>query len=201
MNTHSSSLFWRFPLGSLLVFELLAILQVFPVQPVYTNFGLFITNAGILAFIEVIHYKFKQKKHAIHWWAVTPVVIDIYLDALGEYLHFYTTIEHYDTFLHFLGSAIAAFFLWYILYHFTERSSKYTSLVLFGTAILTISLGLLYELEEFTEDMMTGSNRLGGSADTLLDVSMDMMGIGTFLLIMKMRQQWVSHSSLHQVNE
>ena len=55
-------------------------------------------------------------------------------------------------------------------------------LSLFLAAASTISLGALYEVEEYAEDLLFNTNRLGPGADTADDLLLNIFGVATTVI-------------------
>jgi hypothetical protein len=130
----------------------------------------------ILSFIPTI----LKKNYKIH----LPLILDI-LITLALFLHIggvllegYTIIPQYDTLTHFVSSFIIAFLSLvsiYILDEFWDglKIDKYA--MAFIVLILTISLGVVWELSEWASDIVFRTYEQWGYNDTIKDLFVDMI--------------------------
>jgi hypothetical protein len=160
---------------------LLLVISIFNVQLEW----IFGCSLGIvLSFIPTI----LKNNYKIH----LPLILDIlitfalFLHIGGVLLDAYIIIPHYDTLTHFVSSFIIAFLAFisiYILDEFWEglKMDKYA--MAFVVIILTIALGVIWELAEWTSDMVIGTYEQWGYDDTIKDLFVDMVaGISLALL-------------------
>lgn len=155
------------------MFEILCWLGWLPIQTYYTEFGLVIMNVFIWCVFE-------WKRPAP--WAALPGVICIYFDAIGDYTHWYATYQYYDVWMHGLGGASTALFIYY-WYSQTLLGKLPRSVVLWLALATAMAFGSLYEIEEYLEDVITGSYRLGDGFDTANDMFMNTTGAILVLLL------------------
>jgi hypothetical protein len=113
-----------------------------------------------------------------------PLILDI-LITLALFLHIggillegYNSIPQYDTLTHFVSSFIIAFLSLvsiYILDEFWDglKMDKYA--MAFIVVILTISLGVVWELSEWSSDIVFGTYEQWGYNDTIKDLFVDMI--------------------------
>ncbi|MFO8077836.1 MAG: hypothetical protein R6U21_04265 [Thermoplasmatota archaeon] len=113
-----------------------------------------------------------------------PLILDIlitlalFLHIGGVLLHAYSAIPHYDTLTHFVSSFIIAFLSFvsiYILDEFWDglRMDKYA--IAFNVVILTVALGVIWELAEWSSDLLFGTYEQWGYNDTIKDLFVDMI--------------------------
>jgi uncharacterized membrane protein YjdF len=132
----------------------------------------------------------------MRWWSVLPVVSLVLLDATGDYLHFYSTWQYYDTVLHFLGSSGAALLIYMIYFNYYPFLQQHYRLLALLTITTTICVGVLYELEEYLEDVFTGSHRLGDGFDTANDLLMNSWGAIIALALLSTYQHHAKKTQL-----
>lgn len=161
-------LLWRLPLGGLAIVELLGAFDVIALQPVYTDVGLLLITVIVWLIVELTRTLLLPKQ------VIILAVVNTYLDALGDYLHWYDTVPYYDMYLHLLGTGAATAFLWFWLR--TWKPNVTTKIIFFLAVTGAISGGVLYEIEEYLEDVLTGSHRLGDGPDTASDLLMNTLG-------------------------
>jgi hypothetical protein len=183
MSSHSLPIVWRVTLIPLILFEFLAVLGVWDIEVDYTTLGLFVTSTTVLLGLEFTYVKIDAKLHpSLHWWAVLPVLTATLFDAAGDFLHWYSLYPLYDASLHFVGSFAAAAFLWNVFTVFFS-ATQHRRLLLWATFTSAIACGVLYELEEYLEDLFFASNRLGDGPDTGNDLLLNVLGALTVVLV------------------
>lgn len=105
----------------------------------------------------------------------------------GEYFRAYYRTEFFDNALHFLGSFSFALLAYELLQSFfTMRSNHPTTLTVILVSALGISLGIFFELIEFSLDLLLKENNQNGLFDTNLDLVFDVIGsfsAGLFLVV------------------
>lgn len=160
---------------------LLLVISIFNVQLEW----IFGCSLGIvLSFIPTI----LKNNYKIH----LPLILDIlitfalFLHIGGVLLDAYIIIPHYDTLTHFVSSFIIAFLAFisiYILDEFWDglKMDKYA--MAFVVIILTIALGVIWELAEWTSDMVIGTYEQWGYDDTIKDLFVDMVAGITLALL------------------
>ena len=184
--------FARFLFAGVIIFEILNYLKILELNTQFTWLGLVITSVFILTLLEIIAYKYRQKKnHYLHWSIWVIVTIAISLDAAGDFFHLYGQISWWDMAVHYSVSAIMAFTLFAVINAFWIDKFKYSlllkegklKLALFLAATSTVSMGALYEVEEYLEDVFFHTNRLGPGTDTANDIAMNILGVLTTIAI------------------
>lgn len=170
----------------LFIFELLNFLKILRFNLEYTWLGLLITSVASFFTLEIMAYKYKNiKGHRLHWSMWLIVVIGLWLDAAGDFFHFYGKYLWWDQFVHIFMSAVVSFALFVVINAFWIDKFKFSllfgagrfKLSLFLAATATLSLSALYEIEEYAEDILFKTNRLGPGADTANDLFCNLTGI------------------------
>ena len=184
--------FARLLFAGLIIFEILNFLRILQFNTQFTWLGLVITSIFILTLLEITAYKYKQKKgHYLHYSIWIIVTIALSLDAAGDFFHLYGNIPWWDQVVHYSVSVIMAFTLFAVINAFWIDKFKYSlllkegrlKLALFLATTSTISLGALYEVEEYLEDVLFHTNRLGPGTDTANDISLNILGALTTVII------------------
>lgn len=165
--------------GGLFVFEGLNYLQILSFRVDYTWFGRMVSTAGVFL-MALLMDRGLQKK----WNAALPRLVWLFLsflvliDFLGDVLGFYSRWMWYDRIAHFLSGfwLVGSLFLVFELFYSRGRwrypeSVQY--LLILGTDVF---LAVFYEIEEYLEDKIFLTNRLGNGPDTANDLLMNMMG-------------------------
>lgn len=175
---------WRIIFGILLGVEVLAYFNLIQLSPTYTTFGLILTSIFVWSTMEITQLFLEKngKTHHYGWWIILCVAAVLYLDAMGDFLHFYESIPNYDGFLHFLTPAIIAWWMWQILTTIYPTATH--QLLVLTTGSLSITLTVLYEIEEYLEDVFTGSHRLGDGFDTANDLLMGVIGVSVVVTLL-----------------
>jgi len=172
----------------LFVFELLNYLDVLEFNTQYTWLGLVITSAAAFILLEIVAYQYQKiKNHRLHWiiWIITVVALG--LDAFGDFFHLYGRFSWWDQVVHYGVSVIASFVLFSIISAFWIDKFKFSllfksgrlKLALLLSSSITMSLSALYEIEEYLEDLIFHTNRLGPGTDTANDLSFNLLGVLT----------------------
>lgn len=176
----------------LIIFEILNFLRILEFNTQFTWLGLVITSIFVLTLLEITAYKYRKKKgHYLHWsiWIITTLALA--LDAFGDFFHLYAKISWWDQTVHYLVSVIMAFTLFAVINAFWIDKFRYSlllkegrlKLALFLATASTISLGALYEVEEYLEDVFFHTNRLGPGTDTANDLTLNILGALTTVII------------------
>ena len=142
----------------------------------------------ILSFIPMI----LERNYRIH----LPIVLDIlitlalFLHIGGVLLEAYTSIPHYDTLTHFVSSFIIAFLSFisiYIIDEFWDGLKMDPYAMAFIVVTLTVSLGVVWEIAEWSSDMIIGTYEQWGYNDTIKDLFVDMIaGIGLAIIAIRL---------------
>ncbi len=172
----------------LIVFEILNVAKILRFNTQFTWLGLVITSVFVFTLLEIVAAKYRKiKGHYLHWSIWVIAVIALWLDASGDFFHLYGKISWWDQVVHYGVSAIMAFTLLAVINAFWIDKFKYSLLLkegrfklsLYLAAASTISLGALYEIEEYLEDVLFHTNRLGAGTDTANDLTMNTLGVLT----------------------
>lgn len=187
--------FARALFAGLFVFELLNFLKILRFNLEYTWFGLIITSTVSFFILEITAHKYRKiKGHYLHWSMWLIVVAGLWLDAAGDFFRFYGKYLWWDQFVHIFISAVVAFVLFVVINAFWLDKLKFSllfnagrfKLSLFLAAATTLSLSALYEIEEYAEDVLFKTNRLGPGTDTANDLFCNLIGVlaaASFILI------------------
>ena len=190
----------RLLFAALLIFEFLNWIGALHFEVKFTWLGLIITGGGVYGFLEFLNYYLKKHHQAgIHWVAFLLGLIPVVFDAAGDMFYFYN-YWWYDISAHFLGSAAAAgiIFAFFKILRRTNFVNWYLGTRIFFAFTTAVALGVLFELEEFGEDLLTCyhrdlipflvdkllpcGTRFGDAADTGSDLFFDVLG-GIFAVL------------------
>lgn len=79
------------------MFELAGGLGLLHRQPDFTWLGLVLTAVLAFSTLEVVAYVIRKKTgRRLHWLAYWALLIPLFIDALGDILHGYSTYMYYD---------------------------------------------------------------------------------------------------------
>jgi uncharacterized membrane protein YjdF len=170
----------RLIISATLLIELLGAANILPIRPEFTWFGMILQSSVALLMFELLGWFIR--KHKINYpvgLAALLFAILIVADASGDMAHLYSQFEWYDALLHFLGgfatAVLTAGFM--IAVHDLKRPTKTRMIEVFlGSTSLSVMAQVLYEMEEYYEDLITGSHRLGDGFDTVNDLSLALYG-------------------------
>lgn len=184
--------FVRLLFGGLIIFEILNFLKILQFNTQFTWLGLVLTSIFCLALLEISAYRYKKKRgHYLHWSVWLIITIALGLDAAGDFFHLYGKIVWWDQVVHYSVCAVINFLLFAVINAFWIDKFKFSllfksgrlKLALFLSTASTVSLGALYEVEEYLEDVFFKTNRLGPGADTANDLTMNILGALTTVAI------------------
>ena len=179
----------------LLVFEFLNWIGVFHIQVEFSWAGLIITAGAVYAFLEFLEHRLKK----YHGANLPPIafllgLIPVLYDAAGDIFHFYGRFNGYDKVGHFFGAGMAAAVIFIFLKTLSEAGYINWNLrtKAFFSFTAAVTFGVLYELEEFGEDLLTCfhkdfipflvkmllpcGHRFGDAYDTGGDLFFDVLG-------------------------
>jgi uncharacterized membrane protein YjdF len=173
----------RTAIAGLIVFELLNEAGILLFSLDFTWLGLSITAIFCWSVIEIISGLLKKSYGApLAGWTMLVAAGAVYMDALGDILHFYGRFGWYDQFAHFAGGAAVAILAFDIAWRLAQKHKIPLWFSSFFTIAATALFGALYEIEEYLEDYFTGSHRLGDGPDTANDLFLDIIGAIVIIL-------------------
>lgn len=178
--------FSRSLFACLVVFELLNFMQIITLNTQYTWLGLVVTSFASFALLEWTNARYKRRRgESLPGFMWLVVVMALSLDAFGDFFFLYANYVWWDQFVHFSVSAIityllfmsiGAFWIDHLQFALLFKKGK-VRLTLFLASTSTLSLGTLYEIEEYLEDLLFNTHRSGGSLDTANDLVMNCLGV------------------------
>lgn len=170
----------------LLVFELLNYTGVLNYEVTFTWTGLIVTVLMIFIGIQIIMY-YTEHNFGISLSNQTLLVIliGIYLDAIADMFSLYDRFVWFDQVVHFnAGILLCLILYWFITRLESTKKIKLGACLKYSLIFAaTLTLGVTYEIEEYLEDVFTGSNRLGTGFDTANDLFLAAAGCIMTLII------------------
>ena len=173
----------------LIIFEFLNYFGALHFVLDFTWLGLIVTSFLAWIVVEiVIYYFFHITKKQLPFWILLLILLMVYLDALADVRNLYSQYSWFDQFLHFF-SGLAIFSVLFYIFYYLEKA-KVLKMGVFGISLLavclTVMLGVFYELEEYFEDVINGSNRLGDGFDTANDMMLCLLGALIMMLVINL---------------
>lgn len=169
----------RIGFGGWIVFELLNWLNIFHFELDFSWLGLVLTSSFVWISLEIVSAKLKKNTgKGLPWYAFGIGLLGISFDALGDVAHWYSQFEWYDQVGHFNGGAMTTLVFFFVFYRMVQADKIRIGPKLLGFMAFCggTLLGVLYELEEYIEDIFTGGNRLGTGVDTANDMLWNAIG-------------------------
>jgi len=162
---------------SLLV--LLIVEWVAKYDTVQRQMALSITNIAAIAIFYIVYLKLKNKYQIIlPGYIAWVIAFGVWLDAAGNFAHFYANYTWYDDFTHFVGSMSIAIPLFYVFYQLSQKG--FIKLGRFNIAMYAVSLTMLlvsvYEISEWVGDLLFETYRITGRFDTASDLFYNFLG-------------------------
>lgn len=158
--------------------------------------GLVVTALAVWISLEIIiYYSRKKLSYTLPSLILVIPACDVFLDALGDILHWYGKFFWYDQLMHALGGATGTGIVFFISLGIVQkRQIKLPNwfLGLFSFSLANV-FGILYELEEYAESLFLHNNRLGDRFDTPNDLFWNMIGslvcLGVIYLFVRRNKQ------------
>ena len=186
MSNRTATNWVRAGFAAWLTFELLNWVGILHFTLDFSWLGLFLTVTVLWVAIEIVSWRLRKAGlESLPWPAYLAGLIGTSWDALGDVARLYTRIYHYDKIAHFMGGGAAALVVFF-LYRQLQRSGKLQlppPLVAFLAICTANFIGVLYELEEFSETYTLKNNRMGDAFDTSTDVLFNLLGAITLVSI------------------
>lgn len=141
--------------------------------------ALSITNIFTILVIYIVYRKLKNKYQIIlPGYIAWAAAFGVWLDAAGNFAHFYIKYSRYDDFTHFIGSMSIAIPLFYVFYQLSQKG--YIKLGRFNIGMYSVSLTMLlvsvYEISEWIGDILFNTYRVTGRFDTASDLFYNLLG-------------------------
>lgn len=186
---------------TLFAFEAANYWRLFHFSVDFTWIGLLITSLGVLLLLTGFDRWFKRHGADLHWsvWLLTLLLVGV--DAFADFAHLYSRWSWFDQFDHFGGG-----FIGFIIFHSMAMVLKRTrewrhprwfdAVAALGAVTI---LGNLYEIEEYFEDVISLTHRLGDGPDTANDLLMNLLG-GLMALFLFFAAEWLRKKRLAKVS-
>ena len=180
--------FSRLVILGLLVFGFLNMVGILNFSINYTWSGSFIVAFFVLLMVELIAYFNRKKANSdAPAFIFIAAAIGLSLDFIGDKFFLFNELEYYDRIAHFFAGGVLGGGIIYLFIRALDKAGV-IKLDLLGTGFfswMTINFfGILNELVEYFEDVLTGSHRLGDGFDTADDLFLNMMGSLCIIIIL-----------------
>lgn len=162
-----------------LLFEFLNWINVLHFELDFSWLGLLLTAGFVWFGMEIVSFQLEKRTGQ---GLSSPVfflgLVGISWDAIGDVSRFYSKFGWYDNAAHVIGGALATL----VIFSIFDRLNKAKIIQLESTLLDFVSLaiasflGLLYEIEEFLEEIWFGHDRLGDAYDTVMDLLLNIVG-------------------------
>lgn len=182
----------------LAIFSLLILLIVEWVAKYDTlrrQIALSLTDLFVIVVFYIVYRKLKNRYQVIlPGYIAWAAAFGVWLDAAGNFAHFYTKYTRYDDITHFVGSLSIALPLFYTFYKL--RQGGFIKLNRFHIGLYAISLTMLlvsiYEISEWIGDILFKTYRVTGPFDTPSDLFYNLLGA----LAVAVVGWWVTHNKI-----
>jgi hypothetical protein len=141
--------------------------------------ALAITNVAVVAlYIVVQHVLRKRYGVVVHWVVLLLIVASLWLDAMGNFLHYYAGYWWWDRLTHAAGglAVTAGFYVVTIALWRAGRMKVSWFVVNVYAFCVGQTLGVVYEITEWLGDMWFNTHRVGGPFDSPRDLFFNMAG-------------------------
>lgn len=165
------------------LFEISNFLGLLSFNTEFTWLGLLVTTLAIWGTLEATNYFHLQKNGtSIHGLVWLLVAIALSLDMSADLFRLYSAFPWWDRLLHLLNSGIACAVIFLLITSFWKRPigismKRWMAFSLLFAMLSTITFSVLYEIEEYMEDILFGTNRLGPGTDTADDLTLNFLGV------------------------
>lgn len=166
-----------------------AILLVYELLARYDTFGrqnaLALTNFVVVAVFVVVQHLFRRRYGiTIHWIVLVTIALSVWLDAVGNFQHWYARFWWWDRLTHAVGGLSVTVGLYVVtvaLWQAGRFSVSWRVLNLYAFCVAQ-TLGVLYEVSEWIGDELFATHRVQGPFDTPRDLFFNMLG-GVLVLV------------------
>ncbi len=169
-----------------MVFELLNWVKILHFSLDFSWAGLLLTVSWIWGSIEFASWKLRKSgMESLPWAAYLIGLVGTSWDAFGDVAHLYSSVMYYDKYAHFFGGGSAAIVSLFILWRLVQGGKILLDPRMMGFFAICMAnfLGILYELEEYSESYFFHNNRMGDAFDTSTDVINNFLGAAVMVVI------------------
>jgi hypothetical protein len=165
-------------IGTIISHSLKAFIFIMGCWCIYINDWFWSLGCFLVFFITLIPSIVKKNYNVTLPWIMEFLMVFAFsLHIWGKTLKFYH-IPYYDKVAHIIASAIVAFFALMIIYILDKYWSGLhmdLPMIAFFIAIFTVAIGALWEIGEFTFDIIFRGKLQHGLQDTMIDLICDLI--------------------------
>lgn len=177
----------RLAFAAWILVEILSWVKVLPLTLEFTWLGLILTAGFVWASLEIISWQLR-KHGARYLWGITYLgaLFSVCADAFGDIFRFYGNFSWYDQVTHFFGGAVVALIVFDLLTALYQSGKIILPIKGRGVVSVAIAMamGSIYEIEEYSEDVLFKSHRLGDGFDTANDMLCNALGAAVIIIIL-----------------
>ncbi|MBT8506839.1 hypothetical protein AZH53_00140 [Methanomicrobiaceae archaeon CYW5] len=145
----------------------------------------YVFGGFIVLLLTMVPMIMEREVHiTVPWWLTFLIVLSLYIHIGGQYFDWYTTLyPYYDKIAHFISGttvALIGFTLVLLLDQYTENNFN-RPVIIFLIVMLTVAVGGLWEIFEYTVDTFLGIEMQHGLDDTMLDMIFVLLGRSSLL--------------------
>lgn len=163
--------------------------------------ALSLTNVAAIALYFVVQ-RFIRRRYGItiHWITLVIIASSVWLDAIGNFQHFYVRFWWWDRLTHAIGGlavTVGIYVVTIALWQAGRFRVSWRTVNLYAFSVAQV-LGVLYEVSEWIGDVLFATGRVGGPFDTPRDIFFNMLGGVAVILVgswWRIRQR-VTHGDL-----
>lgn len=144
------------------------------------------TNLFVLIGYFLVYKRLKNRHRIIlPSYIAWLIAFSVWLDAAGNFAHFYTQYFWYDDLTHFEGSLALATAIFYIFYYLNQQGYFKLNRWHLGLYTLTAAMFLvsIYEITELAGDLLFATYRITTRFDTASDFFYNLLGALIVVLI------------------
>lgn len=160
--------------------------------------ALSITNLFVMLAYLLVYKKLKNKHEIIlPSYMAWLIAFSVWLDAAGNFAHFYLKYPWYDDLTHFEGSLAVAVAIFYIFYHLNKQGYFKLNRWHLGLYTLTATMFLvsIYEITELMGDLLFATYRITTRFDTASDFFYNLLGA----LIVVLAGSWTTRRRFDKI--
>lgn len=184
----------------LFVFEFLNYIGVLHFRVDFTWLGRMVSSLGVFLILVVLDWMFEKKIEARMPGVILICgTVLLLIDFWGDIFGLYTRWPWYDQLAHFLSGPliVVAFLVFYEALTYRLRWGHPMVLTYFFAWQTTVVLAVCYEIEEYSEDLLFLTNRLGDARDTANDLALNALGAALTLLCIAVFRR-LRHASISE---
>lgn len=171
-----------------------AVLLVYELLARYDTFGrqnaLALTNFVVVAVFVVVQRLFRRRYGiTIHWIVLVTIALSVWLDAVGNFQHWYARFWWWDRVTHVAGGLALTVGIYVVCFALWRAQRLKVSWRVFNLYAFSAaqSIGALYEVSEWVGDELFQTGRIQGLFDTPRDLFFNMLG---GLLVIMVGRWW-----------